>query len=78
MIETEQELCHSIWPLAGTYILADRIVAQASGDPETREDELDGVETMRRQIERDVAEYLARKHGYLGEPARAETEKIAA
>ena len=41
------------------YSLRDRIAAQTIGHASTRDAEVDGVVSMIRKIEREVAEYLA-------------------
>jgi hypothetical protein len=67
MIENEQQLRHSIQSVAKMYSIRDRIAAQTIGDPGTLADEIDGVESMIRKIEREVAEYLAKKYGLVKE-----------
>jgi hypothetical protein len=69
-IENEQELRYSITALAKQYSLVEHIAAQTIGDPETRADVIDGVESMARKIEREVAVYLAEKYGFLERPER--------
>jgi len=71
MIENEDQLRYSVQSVAKMYDLCDRIGAQTIGDPETREDEIDGVRSMIRKLEREIAEYLARKYSLLPEPAEA-------
>lgn len=58
MIESRKQLEYSITVLAKNYSLRDRIAASTIGDPDTRDDEVDGVVSMIRKIEREVAEYL--------------------
>ena len=70
-IENEQQLQYSIQSLAKMYDLCERIAAQTIGDPETREDEIEGIESMIRKIEREVAEYLAKKYALVAQPAEA-------
>jgi hypothetical protein len=62
MIQSEQDLRHSIESMAKMYSLCDRFAAQTIGDPETREDEIEGTKTMIHKIEREIAEYLAKKY----------------
>lgn len=59
MIQNERELQHSYAQLARMYRLCETIAAQEIGDPETREDEIEGIRNMIRKIEREVAEYLS-------------------
>lgn len=73
MIENEKQLRYSIQSVARMYSLCERIAAETIGDPDTREDEIDGVESMIRKIEREIAEYLAKKYGLV----KAEAEKAA-
>ena len=70
MIEDEKQLEYSIECLARMYRLRDREAAETVWDPNTREDVVEGTVSMIRKIEREVAEYLARK--YAIEPAPAE------
>jgi hypothetical protein len=71
MIENEAQLRYSIQSVAKMYDLCDRIAAQTIGDPETREDEIESIQNMIRKIEREVAEYLARKYSLVPQPAEA-------
>jgi hypothetical protein len=58
--------------LARMYGLCDRIAADPTGHPETRKDEIDGVQAMVRKIERQLLGYLTRK--YASDPAPKQTE----
>jgi hypothetical protein len=58
-ILNRHELEYSITSLAKMYRLRDQIAAQTIGHASTREAEVDGVVSMIRKIEREVAEYLA-------------------
>lgn len=58
------------------YNLCDQIAAETVGDPETREYEIEGVQSMIRKIEREIGEYLAKKYGLLKDPVEA-SEKVA-
>jgi len=58
MIENRKQFEYSIESLTKMYSLRDRIAAQTIGDPGTRDDEVEGVVSMIRKIEREVAEYL--------------------
>jgi hypothetical protein len=62
MIANEKELRYSIQSVAKMYRLCEGIAAQTIGDPETREDEIESVESMIRKIEREIAVYLANKY----------------
>ena len=53
------ELEYSIKSLAKMYSLRDKIAAQTIGHASTRDAEVDGVASIIRKIEREVAEYLA-------------------
>lgn len=69
MIENEQQLRHSIQSVAKMYTVRDRIAAQTIGDPDTRADEITGVESMIRKIEHEIALYLAKKYAIAAEQA---------
>ena len=71
MIENEAQLRYSIQSVAKMYDLCEKIAAQTIGHPQTREDEIESIESMIRKIEREVAEYLARKYALMPEPAEA-------
>ena len=64
MIENESQLRHSIQAVTKMYDLRERIANQTIGDPDTRADEIEGVESMIRKIEREVVEYLAKQYGF--------------
>lgn len=75
MISTERELRHSIQTLAKQYNLVDKIAAQTTGFPETREDEIIGVKAAMCHVEGEIAHYLAAKYGYVKpEPVSTGTE----
>ena len=76
MIEGEDELRYSIESIVKMYGICDRIAAQTIGDPETREDEIRGVESMIGKIEREVAEYLGAKYGLLSQSAEIGADRI--
>lgn len=69
MICSEIELRCSVEWMARMYATEDREVAEPSWSPETRQEQVDDTRFMRLKIEREVAEYLARKYGYIAEPA---------
>jgi hypothetical protein len=71
MISSEKELEYSIQCLAKMYRLRDREAAETHWDAETREDVVEGTMSAIRKVEREVAEYLAKK--YEVAPATAET-----
>lgn len=76
MIQNELELRHSVKAIAKQYSLVERIMAQTLGAASTRVDEIDGVESMIRKIEREVAVYLAAKYDVRGqEEPEPETER---
>jgi hypothetical protein len=59
MITSEQELRHAYESVTKMYALRDRLAADTSGDTQTREDEVAGVDSMIRKVERQIAAYLA-------------------
>jgi hypothetical protein len=81
MIANEKELRYSIQSIAKMYSLCERVAAQTIGDPETREDEIESVESLIRKIEREIAVYLANKYQIAAPQAKAaparEAEKVA-
>jgi len=58
MIGSEQELRYAYESVTKMYALRDRLAADSSGDPQTREDEVQSVEAMIRKVERQIAAYL--------------------
>ncbi|HLK59559.1 MAG TPA: hypothetical protein VKU00_23555 [Chthonomonadaceae bacterium] len=79
MIENEKQLRYSIESVAKMYQLCDRIATQTIGDPDTRADEIDGVESIISKVEREIAEYLARKYCLVPDPeAQSEQKELAA
>jgi hypothetical protein len=73
VIENEQQLQYSIEQLARMYRLRDREAAETLWDPGTRDDVVESTESMIRKVEREVAEYLAKKY----EVVAAHPEKAA-
>ena len=71
MIEDEKQLEYSIECLARMYRLRDREAAETLWDHDTRDDVVEGTVSMIRKIEREVAEYLARKYANAPEHAEA-------
>ena len=67
MIKNETELRHSIESVARMYSLCDRIAADATGDPDTRTDEAESVQSMIEKIEREIAAYLWKKYAVADE-----------
>jgi hypothetical protein len=65
MIENEQQLRYSVEQVAKMYRLREREAAETVWDPETRDDIVDGTDSMIRKVEREIAEYLARKYDLL-------------
>ena len=58
-IDNEQELRYAYEDIARMYKLCDTIASDTTGDPETREDQVEGVKAMIRKIERQIAAYYA-------------------
>src|SRR5262249_28075719 len=80
MIENEQQLRYSVEQVARMYRLRDREAAETLWDPETRDDIVEGTESMIRKVEREIAEYLAQKYDLLPQPGELpaeEAEKVA-
>ena len=71
MIEDENQLEYSIECLARNYRMRDREAAETCWDAETRDDVVEGTVNVIRKIEREVAEYLAKKYALVPEPAEA-------
>jgi hypothetical protein len=69
MIEDEKQLEYSVECLARMYRLRDREAAETLWDPDTRDDVVEGTVSMIRKIEREVAEYLAKKYALVPQPA---------
>ena len=69
MIENELELRNSYDAISKMYALRDRMAADATGHPETRRAELDGVQAMIQKIERQIASYLAARTSQHTHPA---------
>lgn len=59
MIESELELRNAYETVTRMYSPRDRVKADTSGDLETRDEQVVGIEMMIRKIERQIAEYLA-------------------
>ena len=74
MLEDEVQLKHSITTLAKQYGLIERIATSSIGYADTREAEIMGIQSMIRQIEREVAVYLAAKYN-LWKQDEAEVEE---
>ena len=58
-IENEQQLRSSYEHIVRMYELIDKIAADTTGHPETREDEIESVRGMIGKIERQIAAYYA-------------------
>ena len=48
------------------YRLRDREASETLWDPETREDVVEGTVSVIRKVEREIAEYLAKKYAIKG------------
>jgi hypothetical protein len=59
MINDREEFEYSVESLAKMYNLRDRVASRTIGHPSTREAEVDGIVSMIRKIEREIAAYLA-------------------
>ncbi len=56
-IDNEQQLRSSYEHIIQMYGLIDKIAADTTGHPETREDEIESIRGMIRKIERQIAAY---------------------
>ena len=65
MIADELELRCSIEWIAKMYASQDREAVEPTWSPETRQEMAEQTQSVRLKIEREVAEYLACKYGYL-------------
>jgi hypothetical protein len=68
MIENEQQLMYAYENLVKMNRLKERCATESLWRPSARADVTAGIENQMRKIEREIAEYLAR---------RAETERVA-
>ena len=68
MIENEKQLRYSIECIARMYSLRDKDADEPLWDPAFRDEMAADTDAMRLKIEREVAEYLAHKYGYVREP----------
>jgi hypothetical protein len=68
MIEDQQHREYSIRAVGKMYPLRDRGAASNCCNPDTRNDMVDGVESMIRKTEREIAEHLAQKYGLVSQP----------
>ena len=73
MIENEDQLHYSIQALGRMYSMRDREAAETLWERGTRNDVVEGTDNMIRKVEREVAEYLAKKYGLVAK----EREKVA-
>ena len=69
-IDNERELRHAYEQITRMYQLRDRILADTTGSIDTRDAEADGVRSMIRKIERQIATYYATNPEAIVEPAR--------
>jgi hypothetical protein len=72
-IENERQLRSSYEHIVRMYELIDKIAADTTGHPETREDEIESVRGMIRKIERQIAAYFEAHPERIRKP-----EKVAA
>ncbi len=61
MLENEKQLRYSYELMARMYRLRDRCAAETLWDPEARKDVVIGIENQMKKIEREIAEYLAKR-----------------
>ena len=76
MLEDEVQLKHSITTLAKQYGLIERIAASNIGYADTREAEIMSIQSMIRQIEREVAVYMAAKYNLQGQDESEIEERL--
>lgn len=76
MIENEQQLRVSIERIARMYRLQEREASEPLWDAESRAEMAEDTECTRQKIEREVAEYLAKKYALIGTDAK-QPEKAA-
>ena len=69
MIEDENQLRYSLELIVGMYSAQEREAVEPVWTPEMREEMAAQTKHMRLKIEREVAEYLAAKYGYIRQPA---------
>ncbi len=78
MIENDRQLRHSVQAVARMYELYEREIAAPLWDPKTCADVAEGTASLIRRIEREIAEYLAKKYGLTSEKTSADPPDRAA
>jgi hypothetical protein len=76
MITNERELRHSIGTVCKMYRLSEHEAGETLWDEETRTEIAQDTEATISNIEREIAEYLARKYGFITHGAE-QAEKAA-
>jgi hypothetical protein len=77
-IDNDLEARFAYENLVRMYSLCDRIAADPTGHPETRKDEVEGVQAMIHKIERQLLAYLTRKYANDPTPRPPEHAPVAA
>jgi histidinol phosphatase-like PHP family hydrolase len=75
MIENERQLRHSCEALVRMYRTIEREEVEPLHHPELRQDIIESTMSMVRQIEREVAEYLAKKYELVEQASSREAER---
>lgn len=70
-LQNDQELRATHESIVRLYALRDRLQTEQTGDPELRRLEADGVESMIHKLERQLAEYIARRESMTPRPKAA-------
>jgi hypothetical protein len=66
MIEDQKQLEYSIQILGRMLAIRDRDAAETAWDAGTREDVVESTDAMIRKVEREIAEFLAKKYELVG------------
>lgn len=77
MIQSDEELRYSIETVARMYRLRDREATEPLWDPEWRSEMAEDTGRTIQKIQREIAEYLARKYELLPSAAASEANKAA-
>lgn len=77
-LKNEKELEYSIQCIAKMYAIRDVQAVEPLYSPQLREEMIEDTSSMIRKIEGEVAEYLARKYGYIAQVADNTTREAAA
>jgi len=64
MLANEQELRHAYEVMAKMYGLRDRCAQEPVWSQDLREEVVAGIEAQMRQVEREIAEYLAQQYSH--------------